>query len=120
MKTVESQKLQIEQAKFANAEAPNVVAVWSSEIEEQQATVDEEIAQLTKRQNELILGSTLEAKKCEEELLPGKSFLFFPAIDPIHKASVLVLLSLRPDTLPNFSSVAFKLGLHLQSHTLLQ
>ena len=69
MKTVESQKLQIEQAKFANTEVPNVVAVWSSEIEEQQDTVDKEIAQLTKRQNELILGSTLEAKKCEEELV---------------------------------------------------
>ena len=69
MKTVESQKLQIEQAKFANGEAPKDVAAWSSEIEEQQAAVDEEISQLTKRLNELILGSTLEAKKCEEELV---------------------------------------------------
>ena len=36
----------------------------------------------------------------------GKEFLFSPTIDPIHKASVLVLLSLRPDTLPNFLSVS--------------
>ena len=36
----------------------------------------------------------------------GKSFSFFPAIDPIHRASVFVLLSLRPDTLPNLSIVS--------------
>ena len=47
----------------------NVFRKLRSEIEEQQAVVDEEIAQLTKRLNELILGSTLEAKKCEEELV---------------------------------------------------
>ena len=69
MKTVENQKLQIEQAKFANGEAPKDVATWSSETEEQKAAVHEEIAPLTKRLNELILGSTLEAKKCEEELM---------------------------------------------------
>ena len=36
----------------------------------------------------------------------GKSFSFFPAIDPNHRASVFVLLSLRPDTLPNLSIVS--------------
>ena len=35
----------------------------------------------------------------------GKSFSFLPAIDPIHKASVALLLSLRPDLLPKFSTV---------------
>ena len=35
-----------------------------------------------------------------------KSFSFFPAIDPIHRASAFVLLSLRPDTLPNLSIVS--------------
>ena len=68
IKTVENQKLQNEQAKFANAEAPKYITTWSSEIEEQQATIDEQIAQLHKRLTELILGSTLEAMKCEEEL----------------------------------------------------
>ena len=68
MKTVENQKLQTEQAKFANAEAPKYIATWRSEIEEQQAAVDKQIAQLPKRLNELILSSTLEAMKCEEEL----------------------------------------------------
>ena len=36
----------------------------------------------------------------------GKSFFLFPAIDPIHRASVFVLLSLRPVTLPNLSIVS--------------
>ena len=66
MKTVESQKLQIEQAKLANGEAPNDVTAWSSEIEEQQAAVDEEIV---KQLNDLMPGSTLEAKQCQEELV---------------------------------------------------
>ena len=69
MKTVENQKLQIEEAKLANGEAPNDVTAWSSEIEEQQAAVDEEIAQLTKQLNDLIPDSTLEAKQCEKELV---------------------------------------------------
>lgn len=60
MKTVGNQKLQIEQAKLANGEAPNDVTTWSSEIEEQQAAVDEEMAQLTKQLNDLIPGPTLE------------------------------------------------------------
>ena len=67
MKTVENQKFQIEQAKLANGEAPNDVTGWSSEIEEQQAAADEEIAQLTKQLNDLIPGLTLEAKQCEKE-----------------------------------------------------
>ena len=69
MKTVEDQKLQIEQAKFVNGETPKDIAAWSSEIEEQQAAVDEEISDLTKRLNEVNLRTTLEAKKCEEELV---------------------------------------------------
>ena len=69
MKTVENRKLQIEQAKVANGETSNDVTAWSSEIEEQQAAVDEEIAQLTKQLNDLIPGSTLEAKRCQEELV---------------------------------------------------
>ena len=69
MKTVENQKLQIVQAKLANGEAPNDVTAWSFEIEEQQAAVDEEIAQLTKQLNDLIPGSTLEAKQYEKELV---------------------------------------------------
>ena len=35
----------------------------------------------------------------------GKSFSLLPAIDPIHKASVFLLFSLRPDSLPKFSIV---------------
>ena len=35
----------------------------------------------------------------------GKSFSLLPAIEPIHKASVFLLLSLRPDSLPKFSIV---------------
>ena len=48
MKTAENQKLQIEQAKLANCEAPNDVTACSSKIEEQEAAADEETAQLTK------------------------------------------------------------------------
>ena len=65
MKTVENQKLQLEQAKPVNGEAPNAVTAWSSEIEEQQAAVDEEIAQLTKQLNDLIPRSTLEANNAK-------------------------------------------------------
>ena len=67
MKTVEDKKLQIEQAKFVNGEAPKDVAAWSSEIEEQQAAVDEEISDLTNQLNEVNLRTTLEAKKCEDD-----------------------------------------------------
>lgn len=65
MKTVENKKLQLEQAQLANGEAPNDVTAWSSEIEEQQAAVDEEIAQLTKQLNDLIPASTLEANNAK-------------------------------------------------------
>lgn len=47
MKRVESQKLQIEQAKVC--EWPGTQRHRCSKIEEQQAAVNEEIAQLTKR-----------------------------------------------------------------------
>ena len=65
---MENKKFQIEQVKLANGKAPNEVTAWSSEIEEQQTAADEEIAQLTKQLDDLILGSTLEVKQCEEEL----------------------------------------------------
>ena len=68
MKTAEDKKLQIEQAKFGNGETPKDVAAWSSEIKEQQAAVDEEISDLTKQLNEVNLHTTLEAKKCEDDL----------------------------------------------------
>ena len=67
MKTVEDKKLQIEQAKFVNGEAPKDVAAWSSEIEEQQAAVDEGISDLTKQLNKVNFRTTLEAKKCEDD-----------------------------------------------------
>ena len=35
----------------------------------------------------------------------GKSFSLFPTIDPIHRASLFLLLSLRPDILPKVSIV---------------
>ena len=39
------------------------------------------------------------------KFLSGKSFSFLLAIDPIHRASVFLLFSLRPDSLPKFSIV---------------
>ena len=39
------------------------------------------------------------------KFLSGKSFFLLPAIDPIHRASVFLLFSLRPDSLPKFSIV---------------
>ena len=39
------------------------------------------------------------------KFLSGKSFSLLPAIDPIHRASVFLLFSLRPDSLPKFSIV---------------
>ena len=36
----------------------------------------------------------------------GESFSFLPTIDPIHKASVFLSLSLRPEGLPKLSIVS--------------
>ena len=65
----EDKKIQIEQAEFVNGKTPKGIAAWSSEIEEQRAAVDEEISHLTKELNKVNLSTTLEAKKCEDDLV---------------------------------------------------
>ena len=69
VKTVETLKVQIEQAKFESGATPEEVAEWSSEIEEQQAVVDQQITFLSERSAELSLRTTIQAKKLEEDLL---------------------------------------------------
>lgn len=75
---VNSNKVGIEQAKFASGAKPEDVIEWSMGVEEQAGAV-EEITYLSKRLTQVNLKTNLETKKCEEQLVekaPDKQLQF--------------------------------------------
>ncbi|CAH3178350.1 unnamed protein product, partial [Porites lobata] len=71
VKRIESVKTQIEQAKLESGVQVDELLKWSAGVEAQQATVDEEITYLSQALVEIKYKASLEAKKCEEELIEG-------------------------------------------------
>ena len=68
VKKVESVKTQIEQAKLESGVQVDELAEWSPGVEAQQATADEEITYLSETLIQINYKTSLQAKKCEEEL----------------------------------------------------
>ena len=68
VKKVESVKTQIEQAKLESGVAVDELTKWSDGVEAQQETVDEEITYLSETLVQINYKTSLQAKKCEEEL----------------------------------------------------
>ena len=69
VKRIESVKTQIEQAKLESGVHVDELPKWSAGVEAQQATVDKEITYLSQALVEIKYKASLEAKKCEEELV---------------------------------------------------
>ena len=68
VKKVESVKTQIEQEKLESGVQVDELAEWSAGVEAQQATADEEITYLSETLIQINYKTSLQAKKCEEEL----------------------------------------------------
>ena len=68
VKKVESVKTQIEQAKLESGVAVDELTKWSDGVEAQQETADEEITYLSETLVQINYKTSLQAKKCEEEL----------------------------------------------------
>ena len=69
VKKVESVKTQIEQAKVESGVEVGELAEWSAGVEAKQATADEEIKYLSETLVQIDYKTSLQAKKCEEELV---------------------------------------------------
>ena len=69
VKKVESVKTQIEQAKVESGVEVGKLAEWSAGIEAKQATADKEIKYLSETLVQIDYKTSLQAKKCEEELV---------------------------------------------------
>ena len=69
VKKVQSVKTQIEQAKVESGVEVGVLAEWSAGVEAHQATADEEIKYLSETLVQIDYKTSLQAKKCEEELV---------------------------------------------------
>ena len=69
VKKVESVKTQIEQAKVESGVEVGELAEWSTGVEAKQATADEEIKYLSETLVQIDYKTSLQAKKCEEELV---------------------------------------------------
>ena len=69
MKKVESVKTQIEQVKVESGVEVGELAEWSAGVEAKQATADEEIKYLLETLVQIDYKTSLQAKKCEEELV---------------------------------------------------
>ena len=68
VKKVQSVKTQIEQAKLESGVAVDELTKWSDGVEAQQETADEEITYLSETLVQINYKTSLQAKKCEEEL----------------------------------------------------
>ena len=68
VKKVESVKTQIEQAKLESGVQVDELAEWSTGVEAQKATADEEIMYLLETLIQINYKTSPQAKKCEEEL----------------------------------------------------
>ena len=69
VKKVESVKTQIDQAKVESGVEVGELAEWSAGVEAKQATADEEIKYLSETLVQIYYKTSLQAKKCEEELV---------------------------------------------------
>lgn len=69
VKKVESVKTQIEQAKVESGVEVGKLAEWSAGVEAKQAMADEEIKYLLETLVQIDYKTSLQAKKCEEELV---------------------------------------------------
>ena len=69
MKKVERVKTQIEQVKVESGVEVGKLAEWSAGIEAKQATADKEIKYLSETLVQIDYKTSLQAKKCEEELV---------------------------------------------------
>ena len=74
VKKVESVKTQIEQAKVESGVQVDELAKWSAGVEAQQATADKEIKYLSETLVQINYKTSLEGKKCEEELVETNNF----------------------------------------------
>ena len=68
VKTIESVKTKIEQAKLESGVQVDELTEWSAGVEEQQETADEEITHLSEKLVEMNYKTRMQAKECEEEL----------------------------------------------------
>ena len=68
VKKVGSVKTQIEEAKLESGVAVDELSKWSDGVEAQQETADEEITYLSETLVQINYKTSLQAKKCEEEL----------------------------------------------------
>ena len=69
VKKVEGVKTQIQQAKLESGIQVDELAKWSAGIEAQQEMADKEIKHLSERLVQINYKTSLQAKKCEEELV---------------------------------------------------